>query len=261
MNNQINLNLKVNIFKKIIDINIPLTQREISQKEINEKVMNENNELKKEINHLKEENKNIKLSLDLIQKKLNEFEDFINNYISSNDNSSISNNNIILTKEQNNLIINRLKMVEQFKNTKNFKFELLYRGSRDGDDSKTFHNLCDNKRNILVLVETSKNLKFGGFCSIGYNSQGGAQKDNSAFIFSLDKLKTYNVIKDSTAVHWDINYGPLFAGSIEVVSNKFYSNTNYANSKNSYYELPENYELNNGESTYKIKEVEVFKIN
>ena len=111
------------------------------------------------------------------------------------------------------------------------------------------------------MVETSKNLKFGGFCSIGYKSQGGYQKDNSAFIFSLDKLKTYNVIKDSTAVYWDSDYGPLFAGDRIVVNNKFYSSTNYANQKNEYYELPENYELNNGESEYKIKELEVFKIN
>ena len=191
---------------------------------------------------------------------MNEFENFKNILISNND-CSITNSSIVKTKEHNNLIINRLKNIEQFKNSKNFTFELLYRGTRDGDDSKTFHKLCDNNRNILVLVETNKNKKFGGFCTIGYKSKGGNQQDNSAFIFSLDKLKTYNVIKNGTAIYCDEQYGPLFAGSMIVVNNKFFSNTNYANSRNNYYELSEDYELTGGEYEYKIKEVEVYKIN
>lgn len=262
-NNQINLNLKENVFEKKIEVNIPLIQREISQKEMNEKLMNENRELKKEISYLKEDNKNIKMNLELIQEKMKEFMEFKNNYINTFkiDNMNIPDSKIALTKEHNSLIINRLKLVEKFKQCKNFKFQLLYRGTKDGDDSETFHKLCDNKENILVLVETTKNRKFGGFCSIGYKSYGGEQKDNSAFIFSLDKLKTFNVIKNGTACYWGEEYGPLFAGSMIVVNNKFFTNTNYSNSKNNYYELSENYELNGGEYEYFIKEIEVYKIN
>ena len=86
------------------------------------------------------------------------------------------------------------------KKKKFFEFNLLYRGTRDGDDSIIFHKLCDDKENILVLIGTTKRRKFGGFCSIGYKSIGDSQIDNSAFIFSLDKLKIYNVIKNKTAV-------------------------------------------------------------
>ena len=46
-----------------------------------------------------------------------------------------------------------------------------------------------------------------------------------------------------------------------VVSNKFFINKSYSNSKNNYYQLQEDYELNGGEFTYLIKEVEVYKIN
>ena len=258
-NNQINIGLKVNIFEKRIDISIPLIQREFNQKEINGKLLKENFKLKKEINNLKEENKNIKLTLNEIQNRLNELGQFKNN--SSNNNITITSSTIATTSEQNNLIINRLKSVEQFLNLKNFQFTLLYRGTRDGDDSQTFHRLCDNYRNILVLVETTKNRKFGGFCSIGYKSEGDGKKDNSAFIFSLDKLKIYNVIKGEQAVFWGSEYGPLFAGGMTVVSNKFFTNKSYSNSKNNYYQLQEDYELNGGEFTYLIKEVEVYKIN
>ena len=257
-NNQINLILKINILEKLIDICIPLTQRNINQKEINEKLLNENKDLKKEINNLKEENKNIKLTLEEIQKKLKEYDLLLKN----NENNLIQKSYISITNEQNRLLIDRLDLVEQFKDKKYFKFNLLYRGTRDGDDSKTFHQLCDNKRNILVLVETTKNRKFGGFCSIGYKSKGGGQQDNSAFIFSLDKLKIYNVIKDENcAVYWNSNWGPLFAGGWTVVDNKFFTKECWSNPKNSYYQIPEDYDYNGGEQRYKIKEVEVYQIN
>ena len=260
--NQINLILEANVFEKTIDIIIPLIQREINQKEIIEKLLNDNKDLKKEIiclkeenKNIKEENKNIKSTLDLIQKKLNEYDILLNN------NNNLKNSKISITNLQNNLLINRLKLVEQFKDKIYFEFNLLYRGTRDGDDSKTFHQLCDNKRNILVLVQTTKNKKFGGFCSIGYQSQGGAQKDNSAFIFSLDKLKIYNIIKDDTAVFWDSNSGPLFSGSTNVVDNKFFTKDCYSTPKNNYYQIPENYDYNGGEFKFRIKEIEVYQIN
>ena len=165
-----------------------------------------------------------------------------------------------MSQEQANLIINRLKLVPQFRYNDKLKFELLYRATRDGDAAEVFHRLCDNKQNILVIVETTKNRKFGGFCSIGYKSKGEGQNDNTAFVFSFDKLKIYNVIKDNWAVYWSIEYGPMFGGSWIVANNKFLTNINYANPKNNYYEIPNNYELNGGESTYLIKELEVYQI-
>ena len=255
--NQINLNLKINILEKIIDVKIPLIQREISQKEINEKLLNENKKLINEIKLLKEENQLIKSNL---QKLQNDFDNFKNEKKNKNENNPFINSKIQVSQEQANLIINRLKLVPQFGNNYYLKFELLYRATRDGDAAEVFHRLCDNKQNILVIVETTKNRKFGGFCSIGYKSKGYEQIDNTAFIFSFDKLKVYNVIKDNCAVYWSIEYGPMFGGSRTVVTNKFLTNLNSANPKNNYYEIPNNYELNGGESTYLIKELEVYQV-
>ena len=165
-----------------------------------------------------------------------------------------------MTKEQNNFLINRLKLVSHFIDKNNFEFNLLYRGTKDGDDSEIFHKLCDNKKNILVLIETTKNRKFGGFCSIGYKSLGNNQIDNSAFIFSLDKLKIYNVINNNTAVFWNSSYGPMFAGSKLAVVNRYFSYDSYALGKNDYYQIPEDYDYNGGESSYRIKEIEVYQV-
>ena len=65
--NQINLNLKINILEKIIDVKIPLIQREMSQKEIIEKLLNDNKQLINEIKSLKEENQLIKLNLQTLR--------------------------------------------------------------------------------------------------------------------------------------------------------------------------------------------------
>ena len=43
------------------------------------------------------------------------------------------------------------------------KFMLLYRASTDGDKAKIFHQKCDNHNMTLVLVETTKGVRFGGF--------------------------------------------------------------------------------------------------
>ena len=254
---QVNLSLKINILEKIIDVKIPLIQREMSQKEIIEKLLNDNKQLINEIKSLKEENQLIKLNLQTLR---NDFDNFKNEMKNKNENNPFKNSKIQVSQEQTNLIISRLKLVPQIRNNDNLKFALLYRATRDGDEAQDFHRLCDNKQNILVIVETTKNRKFGGFCFIGYKSEGNSQNDNTAFIFSFDKLKIYNVIKDNCAVYWDIQYGPMFAGSILVADNKFLSHTNYANGKNSYYEIPNDYELNGGESTYLIKELEVYQI-
>ena len=52
----------------------------------------------------------------------------------------------------------------------------------------------------------------------------------------------------------------MFDGAKIVVGNEFFSRENYASIKSEYYMTNENYELNGGELTYHIKEVEVYQI-
>ena len=132
-----------------------------------------------------------------MQKKLIELEkkDFQNENL-------LNKSEIINNKEELEFLINRLKQNDKFKN-KNLEFNLLYKGTRDGDESKKFHQLCDGKKNVIVFVQTTKNRRFGGFTSIGYNNNSGFQIDISAFIFSLDKLKYYNVKQGGRAIYND----------------------------------------------------------
>ena len=131
----------------------------------------ENISFKNLIKSLEKENETIKSKIEIIENWIKILENNKNeNWRPKKIKNSFS--DIITTSEQNDFIINRLREVPQFLN-KNFQFNLLYKGTRDGDKSRTFHSICDNKKNIIVFVETTKNIKFGGFCSIGYKNEGG----------------------------------------------------------------------------------------
>jgi hypothetical protein len=73
------------------------------------------------------------------------------------------------------------------------KFELLYRGSRDGFSSEVFHSRCDNKKGptVTVIVSQKHGKIFGGyteavgFCNLDKN-------DDSSFLFSLSTVEKLN---------------------------------------------------------------------
>ena len=50
-------------------------------------------------------------------------------------------------------IINRLKQSPIIYN-KNFNFKLLYRGTRDGDDTKKLFKMCEKKQNIIIFMKS-----------------------------------------------------------------------------------------------------------
>jgi hypothetical protein len=101
---------------------------------------------------------------------------------------------------------------------------LIWRGSRDGFGARTFHQLCDNKKNTLLLVKSSNNSVFGGYTSVAWQSPEAerTEADNSAFIFSLknknndpkilkvkqDDYQESQVLQD--AVYHSTSCGPTF---------------------------------------------------
>ena len=88
------------------------------------------------------------------------------------------------------VIEDEIKMIKNWINPNgNINLELLYRASRDGDEVRTFHRLCDEKGPTLVIVKNSFNSRFGGYTSIPWSCGEGFESDDTAFIFSLDEKK------------------------------------------------------------------------
>ena len=107
---------------------------------------------------------------------------------------------------------NEINMIKDWINpNESFNFELLYRASRDGDEVKTFHQLCDGKGPTIVFIKNSHNFRFGGFTTVPWsNSNPEYKPDDKAFIFSLDAKKKYKILHKEGAVYHNCGYGPTF---------------------------------------------------
>ena len=55
------------------------------------------------------------------------------------------------------------------------KWQLVYRGSRDGFEPKNFHEKCDVLKNSLVIAKTTKNFVFGGYTNASWASSSSPQ--------------------------------------------------------------------------------------
>jgi hypothetical protein len=62
------------------------------------------------------------------------------------------------------------------------QWNCIFRGSRDGFSSHTFHQKCDGKGPTIVIVKSEFGNIFGGFSPISWGKSGN---DLSTFLFSL----------------------------------------------------------------------------
>jgi hypothetical protein len=74
------------------------------------------------------------------------------------------------------------------------KFELIFRGSRDGFKSSTFHQICDEKGASLIIIKSEMGEVFGGYTDIPWTSfkirsKGDELKTGkgNSFLFSVRK--------------------------------------------------------------------------
>jgi len=79
---------------------------------------------------------------------------------------------------------------------KGARFKIVYKASEVGDRAMTFHQHCDNIDISLVLIETTKGVRFGGFTTKTWEGNCQQKFDNDAFVFSIDKNKIYEIIKN-----------------------------------------------------------------
>ena len=222
-----------NFFDEDISIKIP------EEKNINLLFLN----LKK----LQIENDNLKQML--LKNNKNNFEIYKNLF------NSIKNSDILKEDEE--------QMIKNWINSnKKISFELIYKATRDGDDVKDFHKLCDEIAPTLTLGKTKNGNRFGGYTSVALtkNSSDNAINDPNAFVFSIDKKYKYNTNNPSYAVRSNSSRGPCFGSNCPFyIGNKFLTqNTSYSNPSNDYNSPP--YVLT-GAQYFTLEELEVYKVN
>ena len=172
--------------------------------------------------------------------------------------SKITNSNEI------KFIIDYLKETAEFK-YKDFKLNLLYRGTRDGDRTEDIHKKCDGLKNIIVFMKNEQGNSYGMYSHIGWETKVKSEyrNDDKAFLFSLNKTKIYKAIKGRVKVCWLNNQ----RGLCILRAMGFYNN--FLNEKSKYnlcedlsdiFENSKIEDFNSGQNEFKFLEIEIYQI-
>ena len=137
---------------------------------------------------------------------------------------------------------------------------LLYKATADSDKASAFHTKCDEARSTLVLVETDKGKRFGGFTTCSWSGDCIDKKDEDAFVFSLDKMQVYENIPGEDAIGCYPKFGPIFLGcQIRIYDNAF-SKGGTTFEKGLNFNTEEDYELTGGERAFNVRDIEVYEV-
>ena len=230
---------------------------EINMLKSNQQKLNNNEE---EIKHLMEELDAYKIKAQenhLLKKKIEEMEYQIQVMQEHQEEDDV--------KEVKGDIIhdmNELEMITKKINKENRRIiiNLLYKASADSDSAAVFHNKCDEANNTIVLVETKDGKRFGGYTTKSWKGNCVEKPDPEAFIFSFDKMKTYDNIPGDDAIGCYPKFGPIFLGcQIKIFDNAFTrGGTTFEKELN--FNTEEDYELTGGSRTFEVKDVEVYEV-
>ena len=202
-----------------------------------------------------------------LEKKVNKLEEYIpimNEYKLEKEKEKQKQKEKILEGFKDSNIVNKeeQKAIYNWLDKKPKNIKLLLDSKKDGDRTSTFYGKCSGKSPTLILVKTKDGNKFGGYTSIPWKNNGGTQTDKQSFIFSLNKMKKYEVIKPENAIETSIDYFAFGGGTSDFyIEDKCHSHTeNYCNSSLKTYNTSEQYELNGGNRDFTVSSYEVYYI-
>ena len=264
-NQQLNQLQQINNLKKEFDQINSLKQQLNELNNIRKKSL-ENNELKDRINELENVKTQYEQELHILresQRKSQEFNKL--RYSTGMDSKQLLfeekpmqfavKGDIIHSSRELELLTRKIN-----KSNRKLTLNLLYKARVDSDRASAFHNKCDGARSTLVLVETDKGKRFGGYTSRTWSGDCIEKKDDEAFLFSLDKMMTYDIIPGEEAIGCYPKYGPIFMGcQIRIFDNAFAKGGTTFEKGLNYY-TQEDFELTGGEREFNVREIEVYEV-
>ena len=213
-----------------------------------------------------------------MEKKYNELKNFNDDLIKNKEEIENKYNNFMnIQRKMDSMIIKDENIVKMLKNWINpndsINFELLYRGTKDGDSLNNFYLKCENKSPTISIIKTEKGKIIGGYTTIPWIKENVSYiTDENAFIFSVDSKEKYNVKKNlngKDAVYhnrsWCCCFG--YCGDDLAVGDKFLQgNNSYCCGNGDYYSFETTNDKMLGTSDkgiikFKITELEIYHIN
>ena len=123
---------------------------------------------------------------------------------------------------QNELTINKLYSFYDLPFDKSKDFENKNMNKKYfKDEVRKFHDASDNKKNILLLLKSKKEI-LGGFTPLSFDSSGKYKYNSESFLFSINKSKKYANINldNSRSIFCHKNFGPTFDDDLSFLENK-----------------------------------------
>jgi len=249
---------------KNIDIHFELFENKIEKEDMIETLYSTVVKLVEENKLIKEENKLIKEENKSIKERLKNLEEFIYNLKKEENNNIFDLNKSSIVNNKEKLL--RLKEWIS-ENGKIKEINLLYRATNDGDNCKKFFEKCGNKGPTVSIIKTKNNRICGGFSTVEWNDKKGVLRlyDKSAFLFSIDNMQKYEILKPEVAIGCYPNEYCLVYGNngdaagLFLQNNFLHSTGNYENHETRVYNVPSDYCLT-GQNNFNIEEVEVYQV-
>ena len=204
--------------------------------------------LKKQKEKIILQKKNISNEIYKFENEIKSLSNKINLYMVNLQNKKIT--DIIANNEEYFMISNWIN---------NLKIEICFKGTLEGDFTKNILDKCLNNSNqILILIELENGKRFGGY----FNNNLNKTKENYSFLFSLNKKKKYDVIKEN-----NLNF--LKEDNIIKFDEDLIINSKWKIGKKNLCNFPKNYgdeindtifDLNGGLKHFDIIELEFFSL-
>ena len=239
---------------KIIKDDIKLKDEKIVNLETNiNDLKNRIDTLEKKISDYSE----VKEKIPNIEKNLNKFIESMN----KPNTKLLSNSSIIQKSEEIQLLSNSISP------DGDVSFKLVYSSKLYGENSQKLKAAYIGVKDILVVVKTKKNRRFGGYAHESFEDTEFQKKDSRAFLFNLDKMKIYKS-KGTSHTIWNFNLDSIDFGygtDLRIFHN-FLSNENYTNQNHSSDNSDHDFDYDeetfalNGEKYFEILYLEIYKI-
>ena len=161
---------------------------------------------------------------------------------------------------QSNIVkLNEIDLILSWFEKKPNSVNLLLNANIDDNFWNAFYNNCGNKPNTMIFIKTTNNIRFGGFTSSIWPTDGAAQ-DKDSFIFSLSKKQKYKVINQNNAIGVSKNSWISFGNGYDLYLYNGLRSSGGGTYKNSYDIEGNRYDLNNGNNDFKLSNCEIYQI-
>ena len=250
--NKMKLKLSNPLINKDIIINLTLKAKDIKSEV--ESLIPYINSLNKKIDSLENQIKDMKIEFDNKLKDMKAELDEIKNKFENKIPNLFQGSQIIDDNDKN--------IIMSWFDKKIISTELLLNAEINDNFLQAFFSKCQNRKNTMIFIRTTDNLRFGGFTSVIWPTNGNSS-DKESFVFSLTNRQKYKILNADRALEvfegsW-ISFGP----GMDLYLHNRLKTIGGATIKSSY-DIPSNkngFYLNGGKDNFKLSNCEIYQIN